>query len=73
MFAGLGISIDIGSGAQTYTATGAYPYLGYVTVIWAGNVSRANCKGRPARSTGARPAARSGRPIHVGGVRMGHL
>ena len=48
MFAGLGISIDIGSGAQTYTATAAYPYLGYVTVIWA-----------PATSTG--PTARDDR------------
>jgi hypothetical protein len=45
MFAGLGISIDNGSGAQTYTATGAYPYLGYVTVIWAGYLSRGQPQG----------------------------
>jgi hypothetical protein len=39
MFPGLGISIDNGEGAQPYTVTGAYPYLGYVTVIWAGDNS----------------------------------
>lgn len=37
MFPGLGISIDNGSGAEPYTVTGVYPYLGYVTVIWAGS------------------------------------
>jgi hypothetical protein len=37
MFPGLGITIDNGSGAQPYTVTGVYPFLGYATVIWAGN------------------------------------
>lgn len=36
MAPGLGISIDNGEGDQPYTVTGVYPYLGYVTVIWAG-------------------------------------
>lgn len=39
MFPGLGISINNGEGAQPYTVTGVYPYLGYVTVMWAGNNS----------------------------------
>ena len=37
MFPGLGISLNNGSGAQPYTVTGVYPFLGYVTVIWAGS------------------------------------
>jgi hypothetical protein len=37
MFPGLGISLNNGSGAQPYTITGVYPFLGYVTVIWAGS------------------------------------
>ena len=39
MFPGLGISINNGGVGQTYIVTGVYPYLGYVTVIWAGSVS----------------------------------
>jgi hypothetical protein len=39
MFPGLGISINNGSGAQPYIVTGVYPYLGYVTGIWAGNAT----------------------------------
>ena len=38
-FPGLGISINNGGVGQTYIVTGVYPYLGYVTVIWAGSVS----------------------------------
>jgi hypothetical protein len=37
MFPGLGISINNGESTQPYTVTGVYPYLGYVTVIWAGS------------------------------------
>ena len=33
MFPGLGFSLDNGSGAITYTVTGVYPDLGYVTVM----------------------------------------
>jgi hypothetical protein len=74
MFAALEISIDNGSGAQAYTATGAYLYLGYVSVIWASNLSRGQLQG----TTGTVYWCSSGRsigqgPIHVGDVRMGHL
>ena len=41
MFPGLGISINNGGAGQycEIVASGNYPYLGYVTVIWAGSVS----------------------------------
>lgn len=39
MFPGLGFTLDNGGGAQPYTVTGVYPYLGYVSVIWAGAAS----------------------------------
>jgi hypothetical protein len=45
MFPGLGISINNGSGAQPYIVTGVYPYLGYVTVIWAANNAGAGLQG----------------------------
>ena len=45
MFPGLGISLDSGSGAQPYIITGVYPYLGYITVIWAGSNSGASLQG----------------------------
>jgi hypothetical protein len=45
MFPGLGISLDNGSGPQPYIVTGVYPYLGYVTVIWAGSNSGGGLQG----------------------------
>lgn len=37
IFPGLGFTLDNGEGAQPYSVTGVYPYLGYATVTWAGN------------------------------------
>ena len=74
MFAGLGISIDNGSGAQTYTATGVYPYPGYVTVIWAGNVSGATARDdRHGLLVRVRPHDWAGPMLVDGVLRMEHL